>query len=184
MLGCFEFRTDDYIGRRMVVGFVFSDGPLPANISVIYNPDNEWETPRFHQQLKELFGQEVGAKRFGFYRNEITETDGQHDGREVEVVLSLQLSMDAEFDVSTLIPFLTRGNLEDEDPPVLSATFTNANWLDPNHKWGWPISDHGKDRFTPEAEEILVDVERAPALSFINSEPYWLSPHFVEFQVI
>lgn len=192
MLGAFEFRVDDYVGRRMVVGFVFSspDTDLPLKISKIFDPDCDvFDTEEFHNRLKSTFGDDslsIAKMKFGFYRNEVTESDPQHDGTHVAVEMDLKLEMDVEFEVSTLNRFIANGNLNEDDPPVLSLRFFNPRWLDESKQWGWSSGGVGKNKEQPPSEaEILVEMESAPCLSFIYSgKGYLYSPSFSDFEVL
>jgi hypothetical protein len=189
MLGCFSFCVDDYVGRRMIVGFVFSSSPLPSRISKEFDPDvHEFSTSEFHQALNAVVGSGSSPLYFGFYRNEVGDSDPQHDGTPVSVELSLRLSMNAAFEPSTLTKFLESGNLNDEDPPVLSVTFSNANWLDEQKRWGYPMGDRDNMPFVPSKAEILVDAGRAAAMSFAWTndveEPFSFNPGFSPFSVV
>jgi hypothetical protein len=188
MLGAFEFRLDDYVGRCMIVGFVFnSTNNFPDKIQKIYDPDcKEMDLPVFHTALKCLMDERkqnnvTGNPYFGFYRNDITDSDDQHDGVPKPVTLTLRFTAEVQFEEAALNAFLAHGRL-DADPPVLELQFSHPHWLTETKCWGFPFElKKSYTEFTPEQGGILVEDDNV-CLSFYNDDNDF-TPQFSEFQL-
>lgn len=156
-LGAFDYRSDDYVGRPMIVGCLFSSTPeFPAKIQQTYNPDaRTLDTAAFHQAWKSVVdraGSDV--KYFAFYRNEVTDADHQFNGDFNHIVtLDLKLTATVTFESTDLAAFLTNGFL-DTDPPVIDFAFSDMVWLD---------GDVNKQKFA-----FGIDSSRRPAPSSIE----------------
>lgn len=182
MIGAFQFRLDDYVGRCMIVGFLFSShNNFPQNIEKVFDMDCEtMAVPKFHQELKKVIEEGEGVKYFAFYRNDITDRDGQHDGVPKPITLTLRLVCEVNFDATILTSFLASGHCED-DPPVLEFALRNPQWVGDQKCWGFPFSRSDRSNFTPEEGGILIDDERAVEISFYNDDDNFWNPHFSEF---
>jgi hypothetical protein len=186
MIGCFEFRLDDYVGRCMILGFVFnSTNNFPEKIEKVYDPDcKEMDLSSFHTALKNLMDERkqnntTGNPYFGFYRNDITDNDDQFDGNQKAIALSLRFTAEVQFDETALAAFLVDGKL-DADPPVLELQFSHPHWLTETKCWGFPLElKKSRTEFTPEQGGILVEDDNV-ALSFYNDDNDF-TPRFSEF---
>jgi hypothetical protein len=179
MIGAFEFGLDDYVGRCMILGFIFSNHRnFPPLIEKVYDPDGEEMTVGdFHEALKKLDQEGEGVKYFAYYRNDITDQDNQYDGVPKAITLTLRMTCEVHFAKESFRPFLANGMLED-DPPVLEMRFSNPHWLTQKRCWGFPMTLPDPSDFTPEEGGILV--EERVQLSFYNDESFF-SPRFSGF---
>jgi hypothetical protein len=129
----YDCRVDDYVGRRMMLGFAIGtdSSSFPQQLETPYDPDREvYDVKTCHNHILSILnaGSNLKISKLAYYASEFSESDPQHDGsRDTIMTLKLRLTADVAVDEETYATFIRDGCLSD-DPPVIPYTMTNLLW--------------------------------------------------------